>query len=194
MFDAPLPAFRLSPGTALAQSGVQVPPGVTLDANALLVMTDLLQVRAATIHPSSTLHEAEQAMIHQGVRMLFVVTQMPRVEGLVTTTDLHGDQQMRAVHERGVQYADLCVADVMTGIALLDAVDHGAMRSATVAQVVATLKRHGRNHLLVVDADAQAGQRLRGIISRTQVERQLGMAIDITPIASSFSEIERALL
>jgi len=34
---------------------------------------------------------------------------------------------------------------------------------------------------------------LRGVISRAQIERQLGVAIDMAPIASSFSEIERAL-
>ena len=36
-------------------------------------------------------------MIYQGVRMLFVVTEMPSIEGLVTATDLHGDKAMRVV-------------------------------------------------------------------------------------------------
>jgi hypothetical protein len=31
------------------------------------------------------------------------------------------------------------------------------------------------------------------VISRAQIERQLGAPIDLTQIASSFSEIERAL-
>jgi len=35
---------------------------------------------------------------------------------------------------------------------------------------------------------------VRGVIPRTQVERQLGTLIDIAPIAGSFSEVERALL
>jgi hypothetical protein len=60
--------------------------------------------------------------------------------------------------------------------------------------VVATLKRVGRNHLLVVEgATPRTPQRVRGVISRAQIERQLGVPIDITPIASSFSEIGRAL-
>ena len=62
------------------------------------------------------------------------------------------------------------------------------------ATSVASIKRLGRNHLLVVQrATAQTPQRVRGVISRSQVERQLGAPIEITPIASSFSEIERAL-
>jgi CBS domain-containing protein len=168
---------------------------VQLESPALQVMTDLTQIRAATIAPVTSLHQAEQAMIYQGVRMLFVVSEFPAVEGLITSTDLHGERAMRAVHERGGRYVELCVADVMTELSALDAVDYRVLATATVGGVVATLKRHGRNHMLVVDGDsARPTSRLRGVISRSQVERQLGVAIDITPIASSFSEIERALL
>ena len=189
-----LPTFRLEPGTALAQASPSNQAPVDLNAPALRVMTDLTQMRAATTHPSTSLRQAEQVMIYQGVRMLFVVTEMPAVEGLITTTDLHGDKQMRAVHDRGVRYDDLCVADVMTETALLDAIDYGRIKSATVADAIATLKRLGRHHLLVVEsATQQTPRRVRGVISRSQIERQLGVAIDLAPIASSFSEIERAL-
>jgi signal-transduction protein with cAMP-binding, CBS, and nucleotidyltransferase domain len=128
-------------------------------------------------------------MIYLGVRMLLVVSDMPAIEGLITTTDLHGDRQMALVHERGLHWDELTVADVMTGLPKLDAIPFDAMRSARVGNVVATLQRFGRNHLLVVEA----GQ-VRGVVSRSQIERQLGRAIDITPIATSFAEIERALV
>jgi CBS domain-containing protein len=158
-------------------------------------MTDLTQVKAATTHPRTTLRQAEQAMIYQGVRMLFVVTEMPLVEGLITATDLGGDKQMRVVHERHLHYDELCVADVMTEQGALDAIDYAVVRTAAVGNAVATLQRLGRNHLLVVEAaTAQTPRRVRGVISRSQVERQLGRSIDITPIANSFSEIERALV
>ena len=49
--------------------------------------------------------------------------------------------------------------------------------------------------LLVVQvATPQTPLRVRGIISRAQIERQLGAPVEVTPIASSFSEIERALV
>jgi len=195
MAASALPTFRLHAGTALPHAVAANNSPVSLDSPALLVMTDLTQVRAATTRPETTLRQAEQVMIYQGVRLLFVVTEMPAVEGLITSTDLHGDKALRAVHERGLRYDDLCVADVMTEVSGLDAIDHGAMASATVGQVVATLKRYGRNHLIVVDTLVGPPTCcLRGVISRTQVERQLGSAIEMTPIASSFSEIERALV
>jgi CBS domain-containing protein len=192
--QAALPTFRLEPGTSIAQAGPGQAPAVTLESPALSVMTDLTQLKAATVHPATSLRQAEQMMIYQGVRMLFVVTDMPVVEGLVTTTDLHGDKQMRVVSERGLHYDDLSVADVMTELAMLDAIDFDAMRAASVGNVIATLQRFGRNHLLVAQvATADLPRRVRGVISRSQIERQLGQPVNVTPVATSFSEIERAL-
>jgi CBS domain containing-hemolysin-like protein len=189
-----LPAFHLAAGISIAQTQPPINAAVTLDSPALQVMTDLTLVKAATTLPSVSLRQAEQTMIYQGVRMLFVVSEMPALEGLITTTDLTGDRAMRIVGERQVRHDELIVADVMTPLAMLDAIDFERMAAARVGHLVATLKRHGRNHLLVVQAaGADTPARVRGVISRAQIERQLGAAIEITPIAGSFSEIERAL-
>jgi len=193
--EAALPTFRIEPGTSIAQAQPLAAPSVTAASPALQAVTDLTQVKAAGISPQATLAQAEQAMIHLGVRMLFVVSRWPDIDGLVTTTDLQGDRTLRLVHERGVQHGELTVADVMADLASLDAVDFDALRSAKVGNLVATLKRHGRNHLLVVQsATVATPRRVRGIVSRAQVERQLGTPIELTEIAESFAEIERALV
>ncbi|MBL8325227.1 MAG: hypothetical protein JNJ89_09755 [Rubrivivax sp.] len=126
---------------------------------------------------------------------------MPRLEGLVTYSDLHGERQMRRVHERQVRFDELEVADVMTDIDALDAIEFGRLRAARVGHVIATLQRVGRDHLLVVEPEAGggpgsecAGPRVRGVISRAQIERQLGTPIPITDVAGNFAEIERALV
>jgi signal-transduction protein with cAMP-binding, CBS, and nucleotidyltransferase domain len=192
--ESVLPTFRIEPGTAIAQATPGHTSQVTIDSPALEVMTDLTQVKAATTSPSTSLRQAEQMMIYQGVRMLFVVTDMPSLEGLITSTDLRGEKQMSVVHDRNLRYDELCVADVMTGLSMLDAIDFERMRTAAVGNVIATLMRFGRNHLLVVQAATdQTPRRVRGVISRAQIERQLGMPIHVTPVANSFSEIERAL-
>jgi CBS domain-containing protein len=185
---------RLQHSTSIAQTQPSQTDVVTLDSPALSVMTDLTKVKAATTSPATTLRQAEQLMIHQGVRMLFVVSEMPSLEGLITSTDLHGDRAMRIVQQRGVRYDELSVADVMVARASLDAIDLEQMKAATVRNVVATLKKFGRNHLLVVEGgSAQAQQRVRGVISRAQVERQLGTVIDMVEVAESFAEIEQML-
>jgi CBS domain-containing protein len=192
--DSVLPTFRIEAGTAVAQATPGHTSRVTVDSPALEVMTDLTQVKAATTSPSTSLRQAEQMMIYQGVRMLFVVTDMPSLEGLITSTDLRGERQVSVGHERNLRYDDMSVADVMTNLSMLDAIEFERMRTASVGDVIATLKRFGRNHLLVVQgATEQTPRRVRGIISRAQVERQLGVPIEITPVANSFSEIERAL-
>lgn len=191
----PLPTFRVEPGTSIAQAEPWNTLPVTLDSPALEVMTDLTLVKAATVHPTIGLRQAEQAMIYLGVRMLFVVSEMPNIEGLITSTDLRGDTQMRVVSERHLRFDELCVADVMSKVSLLDAVDHANIRSARVGHMVATLQHQGRNHLLVVENfGALSSHRVRGVISRAQIERQLGRTIEITPIANSFSEIERVMV
>jgi CBS domain-containing protein len=192
--DAALSTFRLEAGVSLAQASPWHRRPVTLDSLALQVMTDLTQVKAATVRPDTSLAQAELTMIHQGVRMLFVVSDMPAVEGLVTVADLHGDRQMQLVHARGAKYEELTVADVMSSLSMLDAVDYGRLRAARVGNIIATLVRTGRDHLLAIqEATAQHPRRVRGVFSRSQIERQLGHAIDMAPVARSFSEIERAL-
>ena len=192
--QAALPTRRLERGTSIIQAQPWQTAPVTLDSPAVQVMTDLALVKAATTHPSTSLRQAEQMMIYQGVRMLFVVSEMPTVEGLVTTTDLRGDRQLRVVHDRHMRYDELCVADVMTSLSMLDAVDFAQMKSGTVGNLIATLKQFGRNHLLVVEgAGEPARQRVRGVISRAQIERQLGMPIDVTEVATSFAELGQML-
>ena len=75
-----LSTFHLSAGTSIARAQPPQQERVTLESPGMAVMTDLTQVRAATVQPSAALAQAELMMIHQGVRLLFVVTQMPGVD------------------------------------------------------------------------------------------------------------------
>lgn len=189
-----LDTYHIGSAIALAQAAPWHSAPVTLDSPALQVMTDLTQVKAATVLPGVTLRDAEQMMIYQGVRMLFVVSTMPNIEGLITSTDLGGDAALRIAQQRGLRYDELRAVDVMTPLAELDAIDFDRLKHAHVGNVVATLQRLGRHHVLVVQAASErAPRRVRGVLSRSQVERQLGAPITVTPIASSFAEIGRAL-
>lgn len=189
-----LPTFRLETGVDLAEAEPWIDKPVTAESPALDVMTDLTKVRAATTHPAMPLIEAERSMIYQHVRMLFVITDMPSVVGLITTNDMRGARPMQVAHERNLRYDELTVGDVMTGLDRLDAIAYSRMYTATVGDAIATLKSFGRNHLLVVEeATDRTPRRVRGVVSRSQIERQLGEKIELTPIARSFSEIEQAL-
>jgi CBS domain-containing protein len=185
MNSTALTTFRFPENTCIPQAQPKVSGTVTLNSPGLEVMTDLAQVRAATISPETTLERAEQAMIQQSVRSLFVVSSFPCVDGLITATDLMGDKPVRLMNQRFVPRQDLCVSDVMTPLSLLDALDYDELKTANVSRVIATLKKIGHSHLLVVQAaTGQGAARIRGVISLTQVERQLGRAlIEISPTA-----------
>ena len=192
--DAVIPAFQLSAGTTISQASPWNTSAVTLDSPALEVMTDLTKVKAATIHPDRTLRQAEQTMIYQGVRMLFVVSEMPVLEGLITSTDLHSERQMSLVHSRHLRFDEVRVADVMSGLSMLDAIAFESLRVATVSNLIATLKDLGRNHLLVMQAGARgAPQQVRGVVSRAQIERQLGQPVEVSELPGNFAEVVRAL-
>lgn len=189
-----LPTFRPGVRTVIAQANVENGEAVTRDSPALTVMTDLTKVRAIVTAPSTSLLEAEQIMIHQAVRMLFVVNTSSTFEGLITSTDVHGERQMRLVAQRGSHFDELSVGDVMTGLSELDAIDFELLKHATVGDVIATLERFGRNHLLVVERIGETGGcSVCGIVSRAQIERQSGLVLTTSHIASTFAEVERAL-
>lgn len=116
MKESALSTFRFPENTCIPQAQPKVHGAVTLASPGIEVMTDLAQVKAATIEPRTTLDRAEQVMIHHGVRSLFVL--------------------------------------------------------------VATFKKLQRSHLLVVQAaSGQGAARIRGVVSLTQLERQLGRAV-----------------
>ena len=193
--DAVIPTFQLSTGTTITQTSPWQTLPVTPESPALDVMTDLTKVKAATVHPDQTLRQAEQTMIYQGVRMLFVVNEMPVLQGLITSADLHSERQMSLVHSRHLRFDEVRVADVMAALSMLDAIALDSMRIATVSNLVATLRSLGRNHLLVVQAGtAGAAQQVRGVISRAQIERQLGQPVEVAEeLAGNFAEVVRAL-
>ncbi|MEX8498228.1 MAG: CBS domain-containing protein [Leptothrix ochracea] len=186
--------FKFPDGTCIAQAQPLLSAVVTLDSPGTEVMTDLTKVKAATIQPGTSLVQAKQMMIYQGVRLLFVVENMPCVEGLITSTDLEGDRPMRAAGRREVLFDELVVSDVMSPLSELDVIDYDDLSHSKVSKVIATLKHLGRHHLLVVQkATPQSAARIRGVVSQTQIERQLGHSIGAAEIASTFSEIRAAL-
>jgi CBS domain-containing protein len=189
----PLPTTALQAGTGYAQPTQAVPDTVTLDDEASSVMTDFTRVTAVIILPGDTVDEAQRRMIQRGVRLLLVVDQDRRVVGLVTATDILGEKPLLAASQRGLRRQEVSVRDIMTPQERLEVLELADMRAAKVGHVVATLKKAGRQHAIVVDRDAAGRQSVRGLFSTTQIARQLGVAIQTSEIARTFSEIESML-
>jgi CBS domain-containing protein len=188
-----LPSSTLPPGAGYAQPVQAVPDRVTLDSPAVDAMTDLTRVTAVIILAGDTVDEAHRRMIQRGVRLLLVVDQDRKVLGVITANDVLGEKPVQTAVERGIQRSEVLVRDVMTPQDRLQVLDMEAVRSAKVGHLVATLKQAGRQHTLAVDRDERGRVRVRGIFSATQIARQLGVNIQTSAVARTFSEIEAML-
>ena len=190
---SPLVSTMLQEGVGYAQPTQVVPERVTLDDSAQSVMTDLNRVTAVIILPGDTVDEAQRRMIQRGVRMLLAVDQDRRVLGLVTATDILGEKPVQVAFQRGLKRGEILVRDIMIPQERLEVLDMEDVRAAKVGHVVATLQKAGRQHAIVVERNAKGRQTVRGLFSATQIARQLGVAIQTSEVARTFSEIEAQL-
>ena len=186
----PLPLRELGSGAGFRRP-TQPPAGkVTIDSPALDVMTDLSRTTPAVIRPRAPLAGANQFMITRGVRLLLVADELEHVLGVITATDLLGERPMLVATERGVRRDELTVGDVMIPAERVEVIAFADVAGARVGHVLETLRRAGRQHALVVDAERM----VRGIFSLSQVARQLGVAVTTGgEVARTFSEIGAAI-
>jgi CBS-domain-containing membrane protein len=182
----------LQQGVGYAQPTQTVPDKVKLDDAAASVMTDLTRVTAVIILPGDTVDEAHRRMIQRGVRLLLVVDQDRKVVGLITATDILGEKPVLAASQ-GLRRQEVMVRDIMTPQERLEVLDMADVRAAKVAHIFATLRKAGRQHAMVVERDGHGQQTVRGLFSATQIARQLGVAIQTSEVARTFSEIEAML-
>ena len=189
-----LTSAMLQPGIGYAQPTQPVPEKVMLDDPALQVLTDFKRVTAVIILPGDTMDEAHRRMIQRSVRLLLVVDQDRKVLGVITADDILGEKPMQIIAHRTIRREELLVRDVMTPQDRLQVLNLEHVRAAKVGHIVATLKAAGRQHALVVEIDGSGRQMVRGMFSATQIARQLGVIIDTSQVARTFSEIEAMLL
>lgn len=184
-----LPTVPLQQGATFLKPRQQMSERVELGDPAMSVMTDFSLVTAHKIGPLQTIEVARGTMIHQGVRMLFVVDGQNHILGLITASDLTGEKPMQITRIQGIQHSDVLVKDIMTPREKLEVLCMDDIQKASVGHVVATLQKQGRQHALVAERRNDRSQVLRGMFSASQVSRQLAMQVHTHPLAQTFAEI-----
>ena len=185
---AALTHVLLTPG---ARVGHPPQPRVTLDDPALLVMTDFTLCPAVTTYPGEPANRAHAHMVERGVRFLFVLDIDGALAGVITDSDFLGEKPLTVMQARNVPRGELRVGDLMTGALQLEAIPYSEVSQMRVGHIVSTLRAVGRRHLLVSE---QEGRLVRGIISASQVARQLGLQVETVEIAQTFADVEAALV
>lgn len=184
-----LEAGTLDAGVTFKRPRQALPDQVTLDSPAIDVMTDLSQVTAESVSANISAIDAEQTMIASGIRLLFVTNQLNEIIGIVTSKDVSGERLMRLMTDSRTPRKDLIVRDIMTSQHKIEVLELGDVATSRVGDIVATLKRMGRQHALVVERDADGQQSIRGVLSTSQIGRQLGEDIDTRDIAGNFANL-----
>jgi CBS-domain-containing membrane protein len=145
------------------------------------------------IRPDDSIEEANRRMIQRGVRLLLVVDGARTVAGLMTANDILSEKPLQVINQRGGRREEIVVRDIMTPQSQLEVLDMRDVRNARVGHIVATLKESGRQHAVTVDVDSGGRQSVRGLFSLTQIARQLGVVLQTSVVAHTFSEIEASL-
>jgi CBS domain-containing protein len=188
---APMPTFRTRGGHRFNLPPPSAPAQATLASRAIDVMTDLRRVAPVTIAPGASVADANRTMIGRGVRALFVVAGTPEVLGIVTATDILGERPLSFAQSRNIHYDEITVRDIMTSEDRLEVLHLDDVMTARVGDVVATLRRSGRQHALVVDTAEGTAPVICGMFSLTQIGRRLGIPPQqVHDIARTFAEIE----
>ena len=187
-----LPTSTLDPAAGLLRPACVLPERVSLDNPALDVMTDFRRMTAFIATPGDSIQQAEERMLRRKVRLLFVMDNQDRVAGLITSTDIHGEKPMQIVQSRGIRRDEVLVSDIMTPVDRLEAIDFDDLAHARVGHVLETLKWRGRQHALVIEK-ANGQEIVRGLLSLSQLCKQLGVEVQTTEVAHTFTEIEQHL-
>lgn len=172
-----LKSHHLKTGSHFMRPTQIVPEHVKLNDPAMSVITDLSKVSLVVARPNATMESANAKMIRYGVRMLLVLDSNDHVAGLLTANDLLGEKPMRFLQNMGGTHADIMVRDLMTPQRELEVMKIEDVKNAEVGQILATLKKSGRHHGLVVAEGADGKQTVCGIFSITQIARQLGLEL-----------------
>jgi CBS-domain-containing membrane protein len=189
---AALPLRSLRPGARLRTATPHSGERLTLDSRALTVLTDFSVVPAATIEPQTSVDDANRTMVRRGVRSLIVIDPGQRVVGIITATDVLGERPMQIALERNVKHDEILVREVMTPLDRTEGLPLESLLDAKVGHVVATLRKAGRRHALVVET-VQGGDVVRGIFSLSQIASDLGISLEANAVAGTFAEVEAAL-
>jgi len=189
-----LPHELLVPGTSISQSQHAEIDTVTLTDKAELVFTDFAYVRPFTISATATIEQINDKMIACGVRLLFVARTDGGLRGLVTYTDLFGEKPVQYIQEHGGSREEILAQDIMTPLAQLEALRQENVQKASVGDIVETIKAAGRQHMLVCHNYKNDRRIVTGLFSSTQIEKLLGIRIELSARAQTFADLERALI
>jgi CBS domain-containing protein len=170
-----LSRVRHAPARITSLSATEL-PHVTLSDPAQRVMTDFAHAHPVTITEERRIDDALADMIRFGVRALLVVAG-GQVSGLITSYDIQGERPLQFLRSSTyTRHDQILVGHIMTPWEKVPRIEWESVLEASVEDVLELFAATGATHLVVLETGAEGATVVRGLISRTRLERQLGSA------------------
>ena len=151
---------------------------------ALHAMTDFTRKPAITVDPDRQIDAALEDMIRQGVRAMLAV-RADNVTGLITSYEIEDTRSVKFAHPPHVRRReDIRVCDIMTKWEDLPTLDWHTVQTSRVSDLMEIFDGIGVMHLLVVESGECGAEIVRGLISRSRIERQLHGAQEVPRVAA----------
>ena len=144
---------------------------------AVHVVTDFIFQQPVTVPEEFPIGNALREMIRSAVRALLVVRD-ERVTGLITSYTIQGERPLQFLTESGYRRHDeIEVGHIMTPWKRVPTLDWQALDRVRVSDLTAFFRCTAATHVVMVEHTDQGSTVVRGLISRTQLERRLGHSI-----------------
>ena len=174
------PAYRLQSGAAVTVPHPLRPTPqhrlVRRSDSAVRVMTDFAASPAFTVSADCGIDDALDEMFRRGVRALIALDEDEAVVGLVTSYDIQGNRTRQFLESHPTRQREhMSVRDILTPCGQWSTLEWDWIQSARIGDVLEIFRSTGAPYLIVLEASHESTPGLlRGILSRTRIERQLG--------------------
>jgi CBS domain containing-hemolysin-like protein len=137
-------------------------------------VTDFTWERPVTVTEDRSIDDALRDMMLSGVRALLVVAE-DAVTGLITSYDIQGERPLQfLLTSNYTRHDEIEVGHIMTPWEHVPRLDWGDVCAARVNDIVMFFTKTGATHVVLTEHAEREGTFVRGLISCTRLERQLG--------------------
>ena len=136
------------------------------------VMTDFTRDMPVTVNEEQPIGTTLADMIRFGVRAMLVV-HGPNVVGFITSYDIEGEKPMQFLQSSTyTRHHEIEVSDIMTPLSSVAALSWQKVKNASIEEILDIFHHIDAMHILVME-HGESGTLVRGLFSRTQIERQV---------------------
>ncbi len=168
-----LTRMQISDEVLLPRRAISNDQPVRLSDPALRIMTDFTREYPVTVDEEQSIDAALAEMIRLGVRAMLVMRGQ-RVVGFISSYDIQGERPLQyLLRSNHALHDEVQVSHIMTPLPQLVALNWQAVKNADVGEILDAFRHVDAMHLLVMETGTDSTRYVRGVFSKTRIERQL---------------------